>query len=323
MRKTSMLRKFFLSVLNILLICFVSLGVVEASQENEGIVTDTEKVLVMANVKQYVNMRQEPDRNTKRVGYLYKDCGGYILEKNVAWTKIQSGEAVGWVRNDFLLFGEEAKELAEKVGILMAESKADNLRVRAEADAEAKIIGHLEKNETVEVVSQTDDWVEVSYEGTSGYVSSQYVNVEFKIDTAETPEQKEEREKAEELAKRMVQIENIKANAAEVDILAALIQCEAGGEPYEGKVAVGAVVMNRVSCPAYPDTITSVIYASKQFSPATSGKMTNLILTGNIMESCRQAAIEAMNGVSPIGVALNFRRVGKNEGQIIGNHVFW
>jgi spore germination cell wall hydrolase CwlJ-like protein len=121
----------------------------------------------------------------------------------------------------------------------------------------------------------------------------------------------------------MVQNEAVMASASELEILAALIQCEAGGESYEGQVAVGAVVMNRVRCPAYPDTITDVIYASGQFVPASKSRMQNLILSGTTKESCRQAAQEAINGVSPVGDALYFRRVGSKSGTVIGNHVFW
>ena len=56
--------------------------------------------------------------------------------------------------------------------------------------------------------------------------------------------------------------------ASEQELLAALIYCEAGNQPYEGQVAVGAVVMNRVKSGVYPNTITDVIYQSGQFGPA-------------------------------------------------------
>ncbi len=54
-------------------------------------------------------------------------------------------------------------------------------------------------------------------------------------------------------------------------LLAALIYCEAGNQPYEGQVAVGAVVMNRVRSGSYPNTISEVIYQSGQFGPAMTG----------------------------------------------------
>jgi len=113
------------------------------------------------------------------------------------------------------------------------------------------------------------------------------------------------------------------ATASEVDILAALIQCEAGGEPYEGQVAVGAVVMNRVRCGGYPNSITEVIYASGQFVPASKGRMESLILNKNIKASCVQAANEAINGACNVGDALHFRRNNGRDGLVIGNHVFW
>lgn len=289
----------------------------------EAVDARIKKGFVVAKVKDQVNVRENPNKDSKKVGVLYKGCGGSTLASKDGWTKIQSGDVVGWVNNDYLYIGKEAREIAIEVGILVARSTTDNLRVRREPSMEGKKIGELDKDEEVEAVSVENGWVEVNYEGNTGYVSSDYVVIEFDIDEAETLEQKKEREKAEELAKRMEQIEYIKESASDVDILAALIQCEAGGEPYEGKIAVGAVVMNRVKCPAYPDSIRKVIYASKQFTPSTSKKMTNLILKGNIKESCKQAAIEAINGATTVGSALNFRTAGKREGIIIGNQVFW
>ena len=56
-------------------------------------------------------------------------------------------------------------------------------------------------------------------------------------------------------------------------LLANLIYCEAGGEPYTGQVAVGSVVMNRVLSAVFPDTVVGVIYQRKQFSPVASGRL--------------------------------------------------
>ena len=106
-------------------------------------------------------------------------------------------------------------------------------------------------------------------------------------------------------------------------LLAALIHCEAGGEPYEGQVAVGAVVMNRVRSKAYPDTIHGVIYASGQFTPAMSGKVNRVLESGKIYESCIKAAEEALSGVSNVGDLTHFRRVNGREGLVIGHHVFY
>ena len=106
-------------------------------------------------------------------------------------------------------------------------------------------------------------------------------------------------------------------------LLAALIQCEAGEEPYEGQVAVGAVVMTRVRSGAYPNTVKGVIYASGQFTPAGSGQVGRVVASGKIKASCLQAAQEAMAGSTPVGTATHFRRAGSREGLVIGHHVFW
>ena len=81
--------------------------------------------------------------------------------------------------------------------------------------------------------------------------------------------------------------------------LAALIQCEAGEEPYEGQVAVGAVVMNRVRSGAYPNTVKGVIYASGQFTPAGSGQVGRVVASGKIKASCLQAAPGSDGGKHP------------------------
>lgn len=279
--------------------------------------------LVMANVSQNVNIRQEATSESEKVGVLYKDCGGELIEKNAEWTKIKSGDVTGWVKNEYLHFGNEAEKLAKEVGILTAHSTTETLRVRREASLDAEVIGLLANGEAVEAIEEAGDWVKVSYEGTTGFVSAEFVSVKFDIDTAESMEAIKEREAQEKKAKLNEQKAAVLATASELDILAALIQCEAGGEPYEGQLAVGAVVMNRVRCGGYPNSITEVIYASGQFAPAAGGKMQSLILNGNIKASCRQAAQEVINGTCNVGNALHFRRAGNRDGLVIGNHVFW
>ena len=295
---------------------------------------DTESTLVMEKVNQYVNIRKEPNQDSEKVGVLYKDCGGDILQRQDSWTKIQSGDVTGWVSDDYLYFGEEAQKEAKEVGILTAYSETETLRVRKEASLDSGVLGLLAMGEAVEAIEEDGDWVSINYEGETGYVAAEYVKVEFDLDTAESVEAIQAREAAEKEAARAQaaaereatrkqQKEAVLTSASELNILAALVQCEAGGESYEGQLAVASVVMNRVRCGAYPNTITDVIYASGQFSPANSTKMSNLALSGNIKASCLQAAQEAINGNCNIGDALHFRRAGNKDGIIIGNHVFW
>ncbi len=138
----------------------------------------------------------------------------------------------------------------------------------------------------------------------------------FKIDAGETMEAIKEREAAEAEAKRHVNYGEYTTDADTTLLLAALIQCEAGGESYEGQLAVGAVVMNRVRSAAYPDTIHGVIYASGQFTPAQSGKVNRVLESGRISQSCIDAATEAISGVSNVGDLTHFRRNNGREGLV-------
>ena len=107
-------------------------------------------------------------------------------------------------------------------------------------------------------------------------------------------------------------------------LLANLIYCEAGSEPYEGKVAVGAVVINRVLSSVYPDTVVGVIYQNKQFSPVASGRLALALAEGRATSSCYQAADEAMTGYSNVGNCVYFRTpVPGLSGINIGGHVFY
>lgn len=281
--------------------------------------------LVMANVQTALNVRNDASEEAKRVGKLYKDCGGTILDRRDGWTKLQSGNIVGWASDEYLLFGDDALALANDVGKMIATINTETLRVRMEPSTEAGIYGLLPKGEIVEVLENDEEngWVCIDYEGTDGYVSAEFVVLDFLIDAGETMEEIKAREEAEREAKRHVNYGAYTTDADTTLLLAALIQCEAGGEPYEGQVAVGAVVMNRVRSGAYPDSIHGVIYASGQFTPAMSGKVNRVLESGRIRESCIRAAEEALSGVSNVGALTHFRRNNGREGLVIGNHVFY
>lgn len=107
-------------------------------------------------------------------------------------------------------------------------------------------------------------------------------------------------------------------------LLANLIYCEAGGEPYQGQVAVGAVVMNRVRSEKFPDTVVGVIYQKRQFSPVGSGRLELALSVNKATPSCYKAAQEAMSGVTNVGDCLFFRTpIPGLTGINIGGHVFY
>lgn len=103
-------------------------------------------------------------------------------------------------------------------------------------------------------------------------------------------------------------------------LLASIIFCEAGNQPYEGQVAVGAVVMNRVRSDAFPDTVREVIYQKGQFTPAGTGWLDRVVASEGYTGSALQAAKDALAGQSPIGDCLYFDQ--GSQGKRIGAHSF-
>lgn len=136
---------------------------------------------------------------------------------------------------------------------------------------------------------------------------------------------------AEEMAMSKLASQSAKRDISQVSfaesdryLLANLIYCEAGGEPYAGQLAVGAVVINRVLSSVYPDTITGVIYQRKQFSPVASGRLAIALNENKATAGCYQAADEAMSGVTNVGDCVYFRTpIEGLTGISIGGHIFY
>lgn len=104
-------------------------------------------------------------------------------------------------------------------------------------------------------------------------------------------------------------------NKKNIRLLASIIYCEAGNQPYSGKLAVAIVVMNRVRSSAYPNTVSHVIYQKSQFGPASSGLLKKTIkdyksggFTTKDKKQCIRAAKEALKGAKSIKVK-NKRKV--------------
>lgn len=136
---------------------------------------------------------------------------------------------------------------------------------------------------------------------------------------------------AEEQAMSRLASQSAKRDISEVSfaeddryLLANLIYCEAGGEPYAGQLAVGAVVVNRVLSSVYPDTVTGVIYQNRQFSPVASGRLAIALAENRATPACYQAADEAMSGVTNVGNCVYFRTpIEGLTGISIGGHIFY
>ena len=115
-------------------------------------------------------------------------------------------------------------------------------------------------------------------------------------------------------------------DSGDTELLARLISAEARGEPYIGQVAVGAVVLNRVGHPSFPNTISGVIYQSGAFSCIDDGQFWE-----PVSDSAYRAAKEAMAGSDPSGGAIYYFNPAKATSKwiwsrpllvVIGDHRF-
>ena len=115
-------------------------------------------------------------------------------------------------------------------------------------------------------------------------------------------------------------------NENDLDLLARVVHSEAKGEPYDGQVAVAAVIINRVQHPEFPNTIPGVVYEPLAFSVVANGQINK-----PADEKAIQAAHDALNGFDPTGGALYFFNPSKTQSKwirsrpvvkTIGKHVF-
>ena len=102
------------------------------------------------------------------------------------------------------------------------------------------------------------------------------------------------------------------ATEANIYLLARIISAEARGEPYTGQVAVGAVVLNRVEHPSFPDTLAGVIYQNGAFTAIVDGQFNE-----PISDSAYRAARDALNGWDPTGGCIYYYNPAKTSNKFI------
>lgn len=218
-------------------------------------------------------------------------------------------------------FEENRKLIEEEEARLQAEkTELDSLKVAAEA----------EKSKVSGLISQTSNSI-AKYAGDISEAEQRALAYEQEIKQKEENLETLRKKLAEEIAMsqkaanatwRTFRISPLKRETRY--LLANLIYCEAGGEPYDGQLAVASVVINRVRSSVYPNTVVGVIYQNKQFSPVASGRLELALATNKATSRCYQAADEAMSGVTNVGNCVYFRTpVEGLTGINIGGHVFY
>lgn len=303
----------------------------ELADLQDKITEKQDEILVAANELEEAQKRSEKQYEDMklRIQFMYENGNmslfEVLLESDSISGFLNQTEYISSInaydREKLTEFQQLQEEIAEKKALL--ESEEQELLALKE-DAEAKrtsvnsMIAATEKN-----IAQTkSDILDAE---------SEKEELEEMLAYWEKVERELEAAKLEQDLKLWQEIQNMNggwttgsytAAEGEAYLLAAIIQCEAWGEPYEGKLAVGSVVLNRVAHSKFPNTITEVIYQNRQFAPVASGRLAYRLQAG-VADECLQAAAEVLNG-NITNNCLFFRTIIPGiDGTIIGNHIFY
>ena len=255
---------------SVLTLTVIMAAPVKAETKEETILNKTDwSTMAAANVEGYVNIRSEANADSEIVGVLMPGYAVTVTEKGDEWSKISSNGVEGYIKNEYLVFGEEAKAHYRNMCGITGVVQADSLRVREAASTDSAQVGTLTQNGEVSVFGEEADWYQIQYSGSSAYVHGDYVTLSEELKGAVSMEEYQASQacaaSSAAAASTAGSASVISADSNDVAMLAALIECEAGGESYTGMVAVGAVVVNRVNSGSFPNSVSGVIYQGGQY----------------------------------------------------------
>ena len=240
---------------------------------------------------------------------------------------------------DFLNKNDYIQRLSEYDRKMLEQYKATREAVEeAKAKLEEEMVQLEEYHEEVAAEQEKVSGYVDATKGSIGHYSNQIAAAEAQADAYAAKAKEEEqniaalkKKLAEEIAMSKLAAKSAWRDISEVEfaeddryLLANLIYCEAGNQPYAGQLAVGAVVVNRVLSSVYPNTVVGVIYQNKQFSPVGDGHLALALANDSATAACYKAADEAMSGHTNVGTCVYFRTpIEGLSGIQIGGHIFY
>lgn len=299
--------------------------------EADIVTKEAEITQAQADLEQAKIVEREQYENMKlRIKTMYESGASYGY-LNFLFTSNSFADFLN--KSDYI---EQINQYDQKMLRKYEESRKDVEQKEAQLKQELEDLHTLQEEVNAEK-SKVAELVRKTSQNVASY-SDQIADAEETIDALESMIDEQEQDIAalqkqyeEELAKSRLaaqsswrDISEVKFEEGDRMLLANLIYCEAGAEPYSGQVAVGAVVINRVLSSRYPNTIVGVIYQNKQFSPVNDGHLALALANDRATASCYQAADEAMSGVTNVGHCVYFRTpIPGINGIRIGGHVFY
>jgi len=333
----------------------------------------------VAATESYVEVKASPEDSSETVGKLFEYNIADVLEQNYAWTKISSGNLVGYAKTSMLCFDEEAQAVAQLETSVTASVISDSTSVYSNNTESAGIIASFSAGTQVTPVKFVGDYIVVKLEDdTFGYIIKANVSIDYgfqsgltiaeeqaKIDKAAADEaarvkaeqdakaaadakiQAEAAAKAKQEAIRQQAIQRTKdgtdftynptmqVSDSDIWIMACIIDWESGWQPYEGKLAVANIILNRVRSSRYPNTVTGVVYAKNQFSGVCdasgniSARFAERLAAGPRTDECMKAVLQALSGVNNVSNYTAFITTSTanysaySDYMIIGDHCFY
>ena len=278
----------------------------------------------IANVTEYVNIRQSATSSSKQLGKLYQNGIVTVLGTEGDWTKVQTGSMTGYIFSDYLHLGTDALTYGDSIGAYNMVVHVNTLNVRTAPTTNSELLDTLNKGDTfrAKLADSTKEWIAIQYDkDTVAYVYAQYVTLKCTLKEGVTVEEEAAASKAAKIEKtHRVSIPITYRDPIEISeeteyLLATLVAMESEWEPYEGKLAVANVVINRLLSGRWGDSIEDVVYAPGQFYGANDGRVEEFQKKG-FHKDCYKAAEEALSGKNNIGDFIFFHSddyVEKND----------
>ena len=333
----------------------------------------------VASTELYVEVKSLPVDDSETVGKLFEYSIADVLEQSNTWTKISSGNLVGYAKTSMLCFDEEAQAVARLETSITASVNSDSTSVYSNNTDSAAIINSFSAGTPVTPVEFIGDFIIVKLEDdTLGYIIKSNVSIDYGFQNGLTiaeEQAKIDKEAADEAARvkaeqdaKAAEEARVQAEAAakarqealrqqviqrtkngtdftynptmqvsenDIWIMACIIDWESGWQPYEGKLAVANIILNRVRSSRYPNTVTGVVYAKNQFSGVCdasgniSARFAERLVAGPRTDECVRAVLQALSGVNNVSNFTAFISTGianysaYSDFMVIGDHCFY
>ncbi|MBO4416307.1 MAG: SH3 domain-containing protein [Lachnospiraceae bacterium] len=152
-------------------------------------VTNVQFPYVLANVQEKLNVRSGPGENYDVIAKLRVNSYAKIVERGTSWTKIRSGDYIGYASSDYLLFDNDAISKLREIDSLYVKVTASQMNIRKGQGTDTEILGKAVQGDRFPYVPEksTHDWICITYNGQDAYASAELVTEAFKLEKAVAP----------------------------------------------------------------------------------------------------------------------------------------